>query len=1122
VPETLRVCVLGPVRAWIAGHEVDLGAARQRAVFAVLAAHAGRLVGRDELITAIWGDSPPATAAGNVYTYVSGLRRQLPPGVLTSASGGYRLRLDPAELDANRFQRLRTSAADLMAAGQERAAAAKLAEALALWRGDAYASLAGPFLELDRQRLAELRLVAAEQRARILLDAGGDGDLIAELTGLVQDNPLHEPLHELLMRALDRAGRHAEALEVFRAARRTLVAELGIEPGPALRDLQRQVLTGSAEEPAAADRRPAPERRPAAEPRTVVPTPIAKALRDGLAGRETFGREAEIAHLRGLVRQVAGGTGGAIRIEGEPGIGKTELLTQAFADAARAGCRLAWGAADRLGSRVPLQVLSRALGLESASRRPRGAGAEPDVTEDQVVASVRAACATAPLILVVDDMQWADTATLRVWDRLLGLVARVPLLLVAAGRPTDRPDRTRRRPPLRLGPLPAAELDRLVTALVGAPPGRHLRALVSRSGGNPLFARELVGALLQRDVIEVAAGHADIGPDVTVDPPQTLLDAVHATLDLLATGTREVLRLAALLGAEFSVSEVVAVTGHSALDLVGALEEALAASVLVDSGTDLAFRHGYLREALVASVPAALRAGLHRHAAEVLAAGGSPVTRVAEQLNAETPVVDTWVLNWLLTNLAEVVRRAPQIAGDLIRRTLGTDLPSAAQRGVLLVALVRLEFRRERSPMTEAEEAMSLAADPADRAEMRHLLATMRYRRGETAEAVAMLRDAVDDPRVPALWQTRHRVLLANFRRGDLDDLDRAERNARAVHAEAVAAGQPYETAFALQTIWLTSSIRRDHERALEHVDRALSVVAGRAELAGTYFDLLDNRLFSLQNLDRLDEAQGTLRQAAAFAAEHRLPAGLQVATAVQDFWLGRWDEALAEVSAVTEESPGITFHGLREPGAFTMLLHGVAALIALHRDAPDLAAAHLNAADAVPASEAERENCDFLLVARALAAEQRGRPAEALELLAPLLQPSYAPIMLRHQWLPDILRLALRQSRPDIAAEAAAICATEAAKEVRPARAHAAHLRCEALRSGDPAPARAAAEHYRRVGRRVELAAALEDAAVLGGEAPDEARQIFTSLSARWDVARLAVPGEPRPREPRPGEPSR
>ncbi len=1101
MPNALRVSVLGPVRAWLAEREIELGAARQRSVFAVLAAHASRLVGRDELITAIWGDSPPATAAGNVYTYVSGLRRSLEPGMLSTESGGYLLRLDPAQLDSGRFQQLRSVAAERLAAGDSAQAASRLDEALRLWRGDAYAGLAGPFLELDRQRLAELRLAAAEQRARILLESGGDDGLIAELTGLVNDNPLHEPLHELLMRALHRAGRHAEALEVFRAARRTLVAELGIEPGPALRELQRQVLAGSAERPAAL---------PVPEPfRTVVPTPIAKALRDGLTGRDPFGRAAEIDHLRGLVRELAAGRGNAVWISGEPGIGKTDLLTHAFADAAKSGCQVAWGAADQLGSRVPLQVLSRALGLETASRRPRSPVAEPAVAEDQIVAAVRAACASAPLILIVDDMQWADSATVRVWERLLALVSRLPLLLVAAARPEARPAALRRlvaerqRRPLDLGPLAPAELDRVVTALVGTPPGPNLRTLVARSGGNPLYARELVAALLQRDVIAVADGQADIGPDVTVDPPQSLLAAVHATLDLLAPETREVLRLAALLGSEFSVSEVVAVTGRSAFDLVGALEEALSASVLVDSGTDLAFRHPFLREALVGSVPAALRAGLHRHAAEVLAAGGSPVTRVAEQLNAASPVVDSWVLNWLIAHHAEVVRRAPQIAGDLIRRILATELPSAAQRGLLLVALVRLEFRQDRYPMTEAEEAMALATDPADRAEMRHLLATMRYRRGAEAEAMAMMREAVDDPKVPTIWHTRHRVLLANFRRGDLEDLDAAERRAEAVRAEAEAAGQPYETAFALQTLWLTSSIRRHHERALEHVDRALAVVRDRREFADTYLDLLDNRLISLQNLDRLDDAQRTLRTAAAFAAEHELPATLQVATAVQDYWLGRWDEALAEVGAITEDAPGV---GLREPGAVTMLLHGVAALIALHRDAPDLAAAHLDAADAVPASEAERENCDFLLMARALAAEQRGRPTEALEWLEPLLQPAYAPMMLRHQWLPDVLRLARAQSRSDIAEQAAAICAAEAAKEVRPARAYAADLRCQALLSGDPEPARAAAEHYRRVGRRFELAAALEDAAVLSGERPDEASSIYASMSARWDVARTSA----------------
>jgi hypothetical protein len=223
----------------------------------------------------------------------------------------------------------------------------------------------------------------------------------------------------------------------------------------------------------------------------------------------------------------------------------------------------------------------------------------------------------------------------------------------------------------------------------------------------------------------------------------------------------------------------------------------------------------------------------------------------------------------------------------------------------------------------------------------------------------------------------------------------------------------------------------------------------------------------------------------------------------------------MAEVGGVTEDAPGITFHGNREPGAITMLLHGVAALIALHRDSPELVTAHLDAADALPATDAERENCDFLLVARALLTAQEGRPTEALWLLAPLLTPDYAPMMLRHQWLPDAIRLALDAGRPDIAEQAAAICATEAAKEVMPARAWAAAARCRALLTGDPAPAIEAAEHYRTVGRVPELAAALEDAAVLlatagrVAEALAPAREsirLFSGLGSTWDLNRIAA----------------
>lgn len=252
--DAIRVQLLGPVRAWRGEHELALGGPRGRAVFGMLAMRAGRPVSRDELIDGLWGDQPPSSAVNSVHVYVAGLRRVLEPGrpsrapghVLPASGPGYLLRLDPGQLDTAQLDRqladgrlpdgVPVRAADLAAAARS------LDAALGLWQGIPLAGLPGPWAEVERIRLGELRLGVIEQRIDVLLALGQPGQVVAELARLIREHPLRERFREQLMLALYQCGRQADALAEFAAARRVLDTELGIEPGPGLRRLQRRIL----------------------------------------------------------------------------------------------------------------------------------------------------------------------------------------------------------------------------------------------------------------------------------------------------------------------------------------------------------------------------------------------------------------------------------------------------------------------------------------------------------------------------------------------------------------------------------------------------------------------------------------------------------------------------------------------------------------------------------------------------------------------------------------------------------------------------------------------------------------------------------------------------------------
>ncbi|WP_199199752.1 BTAD domain-containing putative transcriptional regulator [Amycolatopsis sp. CA-128772] len=1035
--------------------ELDLGSAHRRTVLAALAMHPNRTVSREELIDAVWGEAPPQSAQGSIYTYVSGLRRALEPGrakgegpqLLASIGSGYCLRLDAGAIDVHRFEALREQAQRRQSAGDLRGAREALDEALGLWHGVPLSGLPGPFAAAQRARLSEVRLATVERRAEVVLESGGHAELVAELTALTREHPFRETLRGLLMRALVRADRRTEAIAVYADVRDRLVEASGTEPGPALRRLHDELLEKPAA-PAPAPPPPPPP-RPARFPAAALPEQA-----------DIFvGRDAELARLREAVDGLEAGVGRSVWLEGEPGSGRTALLAELLAMAR--DHNPAFAAADALDQRFSLRPLLDALGVHPrATDERRAALAGPSVEDpvDGVLALVRELCAEAPLVLVVDDLHWADDTTLRVWRYLSRETRQLPLLLVGACRPVPRPaalDDLRAELDndditlLTLSPLAETATRELATELVGAPPGPGLQLLVSYAAGNPRYVREIVETLLAQAMIVLDGVHAHLDGNSCQTIPSPLGSRITLYLNYLSSGTRDTLRWAALLGGEFSLADIAVATERPPTALVGAVDEAIASGVLVESGDRLAFRHPLVRRVLYEKTPAAMRVALHRQLAEAFAAAGVPAERVAEQLAAAPAQVDPWVTAWLLEHIGTVATEKPRVAVDLLRHavTQGTLPPDA--RETLTATLARLLFWLGREPEAEARSVVARTSDSRRAAEMRWILAYVYYRRGDFSEATAELKRTLDDADVPEMWRGRHESLLAT-----------------------------------------------------------LEKLGEETALAPAGLHPLDDAALTVPNLDSLDEAAEPLDAARRIAATRAVPGEMHLAGAVHYYWLGRWPEALAELDAVIRDGAETASYVLRSPGS-ALLVHGVGALIAGHRGEPAQARAHLDAADRRQWPPGlEPDGGDFLLAARALLAEQEGRPEAALAALLPLLADNHPPAA-RHQWLPDLVRIAL--SLGDRARTSEALRLLEPDGEVPPAHAAAA-AHCRGLVTGDPAPVLTAAGHYRAAGRLLKQAKATEDAAILLAEAGEltEARTAFraaltayTGMGAVWDVRR-------------------
>ena len=235
----LEFRILGPLEVWDGEKALQLGGQRQRAVLAVLAMHVGEVVPSERLITYLWGESPPPTAATSLQNAVSQLRKALGADVVETRTPGYALNAERDAVDARRFERLLSEARSADADHRIRL----VRDALELWRGPALGEFAyESFAQTEAARLEELRLTAIEERIEAELELGSAAELVGELEAIVREHPLRERPRGQLMLALYRSGRQAEALQAYQDARRMLVEELGIEPTPALQQLHASIL----------------------------------------------------------------------------------------------------------------------------------------------------------------------------------------------------------------------------------------------------------------------------------------------------------------------------------------------------------------------------------------------------------------------------------------------------------------------------------------------------------------------------------------------------------------------------------------------------------------------------------------------------------------------------------------------------------------------------------------------------------------------------------------------------------------------------------------------------------------------------------------------------------------
>lgn len=852
-------------------------------------------------------------------------------------------------------------------------------------------------------------------------------------------------------------------------------------------------------------------------------------MTDTVHSASRVGRDSVVAAVRGYISDLADGRGRAIVVEGEPGIGKSELMRIARAEAVRLGCQVFWCNCEELSEAFPLLPLLDAFApngslsryaeahaqiaewLRAAAipgNRVNGVGA----ATTSMLSLISDVCEAGPVLLVVDDLHWADPATVVALGQLFRSTHRRPLLVAGLARPAPRRDdlaalRRAADSQILLSGLSTDEVIDIVTRAVGGSPGERLRRLAAEAGGNPLYLRELIDAVTRTGTITVDGGRVEITGGRM---PESLHAAIADRLEFLSSPVREVLRVAALLGVAFPVPSLASVSGKGVSELTPVLNEAIAMGVLCEHGAELAFRHPLIRAALYEEMPVPLRANWHLDAARALVRQGASAEKVARQVlpavDGGTAPADESLLEWLSGAAHKLAGQAPNATVRLLRWALADTPPSAEHYQLLTCRLADALFRAGDTPQAArvAHGALTYVKRADLMIDLHQTLLGCRAIEGRREETLRVVEAALQLPGLDELHRARLLVLAARTHRG-LGWVDRAEEVAQEALAAATAAGDRWATGWALGVLTLVRGMRGEEEAALPLFERALAVAEGDPSLADLRLMLLLNQAAALGDLDRYDEAI----EAAERACEHADASGSMVrlaqATSVLGellFDVGKWDYALKRLD-LGGDAPAEAFSKCCD--------YGVVATIRLHRGDPESIQNLLDAQVHLERLGDDRM-VGSLTLARSLEREQSDSPAEALAVLVDGLAKCEEEVEQTTDLLADAVRLALMIGDTE-RAHALALRAEAVAEPSEVFHRKAVGLHCRGLVDNDPAKLVEAAGQYEKASRPLPRAQALEAAGVAhadNGDVPaarnafTEAYEMYSALGAAWDLARL------------------